>query len=503
MAKKPFGARWKPTGGAGLGGGGQGDIVRVVDVTGKQPGEYALKRLRDVNRIDRFRNEVEALKRLNHPRIVKIIDHSALTLEKDEGPHFIVMPIAEGRDAEKRIDLFRGNIENVLHVGIQTAEALAAAHRVDVVHRDVKPANILFPGEGLDIWLTDFGICRIEKDERDTPPGFIMGPRRFAAPEIEEGVSEVSPSVDVYSLGQVLFNLLSGGRVFFRENVHDAQHDASFPPGEQAKWLRVLLGKMVAVKERRIETMEEVGAELHRVSNWELIASTGALPQQALAELAALRRRVQQEARDDVDVDRDIADLNAIRAGVETGVTALIEDKVKAAADQIRQGRDLDAGLSSERLAKVLRIGAIFRCAELDVRRLTIGKLPQPASLCFVLYQKNQPVPVRKPAPKRKPAVPSADETIYLLMPFVAKQYSKVGPPVLSFLKNGEARQVIYGDPALKVPIGELNEGELPDHLEFALPEWPGNAQAVANFVDRHVTDFLKYLSTRPKARRG
>jgi len=48
MAKKPFGARWKPTGGAGLGGGGQGDIVRVVDVTGKQPGEYALKRLRDV-----------------------------------------------------------------------------------------------------------------------------------------------------------------------------------------------------------------------------------------------------------------------------------------------------------------------------------------------------------------------------------------------------------------------------------------------------------------------
>jgi hypothetical protein len=215
-----------------------------------------------------------------------------------------------------------------------------------------------------------------------------MGPRRFAAPEIEEGVSEVSTSVDVYSLGQVLFNLLSGGRVFFRENVHDAQHDASFPPGEQAKWLRVLLGKMVAVKERRIEIMEDVGAELRRVSDWKLTASAGALTQEALAELLALRRRVQQEARNDVDVERDIADLNAIRVGVETGVTALIEDQFKAAADQVRQGGDLDAGLSTERLAKALRIGPVFRCTELDVRSLTISKLRRPASLCFVLYQK-------------------------------------------------------------------------------------------------------------------
>jgi hypothetical protein len=71
-----------------------------------------------------------------------------------------------------------------------------------------------------------------------------------------------------------------------------------------------------------------------------------------------------------------------------------------------------------------------------------------------VLYQKNQPVRVRKPTPKRKSGVPSADETIYLLMPFVGEQYSRDGPPVLSFLKNGEARQVVYGDPALEVPTG-------------------------------------------------
>jgi hypothetical protein len=182
-------------------------------------------------------------------------------------------------------------------------------------------------------------------------------------------MSEVSPSVDVYSLGQVLFNLLSGGRVFLRENVHDARHDASFPPGEQAKWLRVLLGQMVTVKEWRIEIMEDVGAELRRVSDWKLMASAGSLTQQALAELAALRRRVQQEARDDVGVDKDIADLNSIRSGVETGVTALIEDKFKEAADQVRQGGDFDAGLSSESLAKALRIGPVFRCNELDVRR--------------------------------------------------------------------------------------------------------------------------------------
>jgi hypothetical protein len=82
-------------------------------------------------------------------------------------------------------------------------------------------------------------------------------------------------------------------------------------------------------------------------------------------------------------------------------------------------------------------------------------------------------------------------------MPLIAVQSSKEEPPVLSFLKNGQARQVVYGDPALEVPTGELNEGELPDHLEFALPEWPDNMQAITRFVTRHVTEFLKYLALR------
>jgi serine/threonine protein kinase len=224
---KPYGDRWKRVKEfGGLGGGAQGDVLRVVDVSGKLAGDYALKKLRDVTRLDRFRNELEALKRLNHPHVVKVIDHSDLSDVSPGQTHYLVMPIALEGDAEKRLPLFKGNIENVVRVAIQLASALGAAHRAGVVHRDVKPGNVLFPNQGLDIWLSDFGICHIEKEVRDTPPGAIMGPRRFAAPEIEAGsTAEVADDIDVYSPGQLIFYLISGGRTFHRENVYATEYD--------------------------------------------------------------------------------------------------------------------------------------------------------------------------------------------------------------------------------------------------------------------------------------
>jgi serine/threonine protein kinase len=168
MAKQLYGGRWKILG--NLGGGGQGDVFRVVDETGAAEGEFALKRLRDLSRLDRFRNEIEALKRLQHPRIIALIDHSDLSDEGPKARHFLVMPVATEGDAERRLPLFTGNVESVVTVALEVAEALNAAHAVGVVHRDVKPGNILFPGQGLEIWLSDFGICHFEKPERDTPP---------------------------------------------------------------------------------------------------------------------------------------------------------------------------------------------------------------------------------------------------------------------------------------------------------------------------------------------
>ena len=117
-----------------------------------------------------------------------------------EQKHYIVMRMASAGDAERRLALFAGSIENVIRVALQAAQALSAAHQANVIHRDMKPGNILFPDDGFDIWLSDFGICRLEKEARDTPPGVIMGPRRFAAQEIEAGNEEVYLDVDIYSV---------------------------------------------------------------------------------------------------------------------------------------------------------------------------------------------------------------------------------------------------------------------------------------------------------------
>ena len=227
MGRKVYGHRWRLI--QSLGGGGQGEIFRVADASGALQGEFALKRLRDASRLDCFRREIESLKVLSHPNIIKIVDHSAL--EDNTPPHFLVMPIADEGDPERRLPLFAGNTENVVAVSLQVASALEAAHRAQVVHRDVKPGNILFPGQGLDVWLSDFGICHVADATRQTPAGVIVGPRRFVAPEIEAGGAvDVAPSADVYSLGQLIFYLLSGGRTLYREDVHNPEYDQRHSP---------------------------------------------------------------------------------------------------------------------------------------------------------------------------------------------------------------------------------------------------------------------------------
>jgi len=135
---KTYGGRWKT--GDGLGQGGQGHVFRAVDITGRLTGEFALKVL-NPERHDRFCNEIEAIKRLSHPNIINLIDHSALsetTLGEDRA--FLVMLIAEGGDLsdEDRLTIYKGSVEAVLNVAVQVASALEAAHAAGVIHRDIK-----------------------------------------------------------------------------------------------------------------------------------------------------------------------------------------------------------------------------------------------------------------------------------------------------------------------------------------------------------------------------
>ena len=147
---KIYGGRWQLLDRPELGHGGQGTVFRVTDLTGLNQGEFALKRVTDTSRRERFRREVEAIKRLTdpetrqaHPNIISLIDHSAFDDIENPQKQFLVMPIANSGDlsAAGRLGLYKDFIDSVLQVAKQIARALSAAHAADIIHRDVKPAT--------------------------------------------------------------------------------------------------------------------------------------------------------------------------------------------------------------------------------------------------------------------------------------------------------------------------------------------------------------------------
>jgi Protein kinase domain len=289
-----YGGRWKT--GGGLGQGGQGHVFRATDTSGQLEGEFALKRILNPERRERFHNEIEATKHLSHPNIIKLIDHSALDSAGagDEQRSFLVMPIAEGGDLSdrSRLGIYTGSTEAVLKVAQQAASALEVAHAAGVIHRDVKPQNILFTGKGHDIWISDFGICLIRGRERPTETGEVVGPHGFMAPELEHGGKlEVTAAADVYSLGKVIFYMFSDGIVVPRETVDDERYDQLFEVSDRTQRLRFLLGRMISPLPQRLKSMADVLRELQALQDWERNAHVPLISEAGLAGIQELRRR--------------------------------------------------------------------------------------------------------------------------------------------------------------------------------------------------------------------
>lgn len=291
---KIYGERWKTEGDAGEG--GQANVFRVKDLSGALNGDFALKRLRSSARLDRFSAEVAAVERIDHPNVIKIVDHSPLA--GDVPVNYIVMPFAQYGDLQKRHGLYKNNVDGTLQVVRSIAIALRAAHSKGVVHRDIKPANILFPAESNDVWVSDFGIALLADQERHTADGFVMGARGFTAPELEIGGPniEISPAADVYSLGQVLFFMLSG-QTFARENVFDNRYDIFFHAGERQRLVRALLSKMVSPVASRHPDMEPVLAALDQIVEWEASAQTLNVAPETLKAITAFRETHQRKAQ--------------------------------------------------------------------------------------------------------------------------------------------------------------------------------------------------------------
>jgi serine/threonine protein kinase len=304
---KPYGGRWERVDNNELGHGGQGRVFRVRDITGEYADEAALKRVPDVERRARFLREIEAIKRLTdpatqkaHPNVISLIDHSALDESENPDKQYLVMPIAHGGNLGDpgRLAFYKDGLDGILQVSKQVTNALRAAHEANIIHRDVKPANILFTGNGHDLWLSDFGICLIREAPRVTESPEVMGPRVFMAPELEQGGRlDVSPSVDLYSLGKVIFYMISGGVFLPRERLHEPQYLKVFDKGERYSLIEILLRQLICEDRDRLQSADEVLNQLEKIEQWEQSARVLPISDAALAGIEKLQRRSLEAGR--------------------------------------------------------------------------------------------------------------------------------------------------------------------------------------------------------------
>ncbi len=159
----------------------------------------------DEEYVERFRREARAVAQLSHPNIVTVIDRG-----EDEGRQFIVFEYVEGENLKQRLERTGPMpVRDALLLALQMARALAFAHGRGLIHRDVKPQNVLLNADG-QAKMTDFGIARSVDVQGVTITGTVLGTSEYIAPEQARG-ERVNAQTDVYSLGVVLYELLVGG----------------------------------------------------------------------------------------------------------------------------------------------------------------------------------------------------------------------------------------------------------------------------------------------------
>jgi tRNA A-37 threonylcarbamoyl transferase component Bud32 len=200
---------------AQIGAGGMSTVYRAFDVNLER--QVAIKLLHremsaDSDQLERFRREARAVAQLSHPHIVGVIDAG-----EDEARPYIVFEYVEGETLKDRIrELGRLPVDESIAYAIEIARALGCAHSHGIVHRDVKPQNVLIDEEG-SAKVTDFGIARSLKDDGLTADGRVLGTTDYVSPEQALG-HDVNGQSDIYSLGIVLFEMLTGEVPFGGEN---------------------------------------------------------------------------------------------------------------------------------------------------------------------------------------------------------------------------------------------------------------------------------------------
>jgi serine/threonine protein kinase len=269
---KIFSERWEVT--ADLPEGGQAHVFKVVDKKGGGVAEYVLKRLKNPHRLDRFKKEYEALRKLRHLGIVQVIDFDFGT----EKPFFVTEFCERGNLAQQE-QMLHAPVSTKILIFLEICRGLQVAHDNAISHRDIKPENVFVRKDG-SVALGDFGLCHDQaEDVRLTASSEPIGSRHFIAPEYEDGrADQVTHAGDVYSLGKLLYWLLSGGVLFSREKFREPRYDlrAILKSGEPVidrlmEQFNLVLDKMITVRPEDRIPIKEVLRQVQRAERlWTL-----------------------------------------------------------------------------------------------------------------------------------------------------------------------------------------------------------------------------------------
>jgi serine/threonine protein kinase len=271
-----------------IGRGGVADVFRAED---RQTGEaVAVKVLRNATTTDlrRFEREARTLERLDHRCIVRLRDEG-----EHDGTPYLVLDLVDGEPLSQRLQRGRMAEAEVVEMGTCLAGALANAHDLGIVHRDVKPGNVLVDHDG-SVHLTDFGIARLVDTAAMTSitqTGFVIGTAAYLAPEQVRG-ERAGPEADVYSLGLLVLEAVTGERAFEGSPTESAlarlERSPTVPP--LTPWLASLLTGMTSLdpaQRPRAATVADAFANRRDVSEHTAVLPVISEPTAAVAAMPA------------------------------------------------------------------------------------------------------------------------------------------------------------------------------------------------------------------------
>ncbi len=251
-----------------LGRGGMGTVYRVMDK--KINEEVALKLLKpevaaDVKTIERFKNELKLARKITHKNVCRMHD-----LNEENGTPFITMEYVAGEDL-KSFTRRAGKLsaEKAISFAKQVCEGLAEAHRLDVVHRDLKPQNIMIDRKG-NVHIMDFGIARLISVSEMTEEGVIIGTPHYMSPEQVSGET-ADHRTDIYSLGVIIYEMVTGRVPFEGDSALGIalKHQSEAPkiPRELNVQVpeglsRLILKCMEKDREQRFQSVEDLFSDL-------------------------------------------------------------------------------------------------------------------------------------------------------------------------------------------------------------------------------------------------